>query len=80
MRFTQHSSNNRILTPPGDRDDVSPLPVTHVIDPSDGTCWHISYWRPTPQEIEQLANGATVALFVMGSAHPPVALEVETTP
>ena len=36
-----------------------------------------SYWRPTPEELAALNAGGLVALSVVGTTMPPVALEVE---
>lgn len=35
-----------------------------------------SAWFPTPKELEALLNGAPIILTVLGTAHPPVRLEV----
>jgi hypothetical protein len=40
----------------------------------------ISAWKPTPEELKGLKNGASVLLHVFGSAHPPVALTVSDPP
>lgn len=39
-----------------------------------------SAWFPTPAELEALAAGAPVYLVVLGTAHPPVMLEVGEAP
>lgn len=36
----------------------------------------VSAWEPTPDEIERLAKGAMIYLTIIGTAHPPVILEV----
>jgi len=36
----------------------------------------ITLWQPTPAELVRLAAGGNVQLTIMGSAHPPVLLEV----
>lgn len=33
-------------------------------------------WLPTPDEIERINSGAPVILRIIGSAHPPVMVEV----
>lgn len=38
----------------------------------------ISAWEPTPAEIEALANGAPLYLQIVGTAHPPVAVWVQS--
>jgi hypothetical protein len=37
-------------------------------------------WLPTPDELERLNNGAAVHLRILGTAHPPVILEVGDIP
>lgn len=39
-----------------------------------------SAWEPTPEELDKLNRGAKVILWVVGSAHPPVAVEVGQPP
>lgn len=33
-------------------------------------------WEFTPSEIEQIVNGAKLHLSILGSAHPPILLEI----
>lgn len=40
----------------------------------------VTSWQPTPAEIAAIAAGAPIYLTVLGSAHPPVMLEVGATP
>jgi hypothetical protein len=35
-----------------------------------------SIWEPTPAELVKLVAGAPVKIIVMGSAHPPIKVEV----
>lgn len=44
---------------------------------SEGVPVMASVWEPTPAELERLNAGAKVTLFVVGRAHPPVALGVQ---
>jgi hypothetical protein len=37
-------------------------------------------WLPTPEEISRIVAGAPVILRVLGTAHPPVMLEVGAPP
>lgn len=39
-----------------------------------------SAWFPTPKELEALLNGAPIILTVLGTAHPPVKLDVGLAP
>lgn len=36
-----------------------------------------SAWEPTPEELAQLNAGGSVRLTVVGTAHPPVRVEVQ---
>ena len=40
----------------------------------------VTSWQPTPKEVEAIAAGAPIYLYVLGSAHPPVMLEVGEAP
>jgi hypothetical protein len=40
----------------------------------------LSSWQPTPSEADRIAKGAPVYLFVLGTGHPPVMLEVGVCP
>ena len=79
MNRTQHPSNNDVLGAPKGWDQstakVSALPITRT--EMDGHDAIISFWKPTPEEIEELKNGGLIALWVIGSGMPPVAIEVE---
>lgn len=51
------------------------LAIRDIMDPDIGPEM-MSAWQPTPDELDALNAGASVILFVTGSAHPPVALVV----
>jgi hypothetical protein len=36
----------------------------------------VTAWEPTPDELARLNDGASVLLYVIGKAHPPVMVEV----
>lgn len=40
----------------------------------------ISVWEPTPAEAAAIAAGGKIALRIVGTGHPPVALWVEESP
>lgn len=61
---------NLNLQPPQGMADCEPLPVCA----SNGTM--TSVWEPTDEERAAIAAGASVALTVWGTAHPPVGLGV----
>lgn len=64
---------------PGDDGACLGLPIRDAQLPSGQPCM-ISAWRPTREELERLAQGASIELCVIGSGHPPVALSVGPTP
>lgn len=79
MRATQHRTNNLVLGAPPDWDQgslpCSAIPVTKAT--LEGSPVIISFWQPTPEEVQQLANGGLIALWVIGDTMPPVSLNVE---
>lgn len=79
MNPTQHPSNNAVLgAPPGwDHQELpcDALPVTRT--EWGGLSAVVSYWQPTPAEIEAIKAGQPVQLWVCGASMPPVALMVE---
>jgi hypothetical protein len=40
----------------------------------------VTAWEPTPAEIARINSGAPVLLRVLGTAHPPVMIEVGDVP
>lgn len=42
----------------------------------DGTPAMMTAWQPTPAEVARIVAGAPIYLTLLGSAHPPVLLEV----
>lgn len=79
MRKTQHPSNNGVLGAPAGWDQKSmpcdALAITRM--EWGGGPAILSFWEPTAEEIEQLLAGGKVALWVVGTTMPPVALTVE---
>ncbi|WP_237704382.1 MULTISPECIES: hypothetical protein [Comamonas] len=43
----------------------------------DGVPAVVSFWAPTPAEVEAIKAGQPIMLWVAGSTMPPVALMVE---
>lgn len=78
MRKTQHPTNNAVLGAPAVWDQgglpCGALPITRT--EVDGVPAVVSYWTPSAQELAALNAGKPVALWVVGQAMPPVALEV----
>ncbi len=50
------------------------LPICDVVIGDQPTM--ISAWEPTPEELRLLNEGAKVRLYVRGTVHPPVNVEV----
>lgn len=49
--------------------------------PGEGGVNHmISAWEPTPEELQRIAAGAPVLLWIVGSVHPPVMMTVGRAP
>lgn len=42
----------------------------------DGTPAMMTAWQPTPSEIARIAAGETIYLTILGTAHPPILLQV----
>ena len=78
MRFVQHPSNNKVLGAPSGWDqsaiECGALPVT-VCDWA-GKPAMVSYWEIDDEDRAAIARGAKIRLWVLGEAHPPVALDV----
>ncbi len=79
MDFIRHPTTNHEFGTPNvwDHSNVpcDTLPVTLT------TCEDLpailSYWKPTPNELFMLRNGASVCLTILGTSMPPVILTVE---
>jgi len=78
MRFIQHPSNNKVLGAPAgwDQKDLpcGALPVT--VTDENGTPAMVSFWKPDADELAALNAGHSVHLWVLGSVHPVVSMEV----
>ena len=81
MERMQHPSNNAVLGAPAGWDQktlpCNALAVTRT--DWDGVPAVVSFWTPTPEEIEAIKAGQPVMLSVVGNTMPPVALMVEAT-
>ena len=79
MDPTTHPSNTRRLGVPKDWDQSKgscvPLEITDSM--LCGVPCVVSFWRPTPHELEQLGAGASVSLWIAGTSMPPVSVAVE---
>ena len=63
----------------GPTDDIGDLRVQR--DVVDGRRVVRSFWKPTPDELEQLQRGATIVLGIYGMEPiPPVSLHIEFSP
>lgn len=69
----------RNLGAPSDWDgDISKCNVLPILDvTTDQGPFMISSWEPTPVELAALNAGASLNLWIAGSAHPVVALAVD---
>lgn len=78
MNRTQHPSNNAVLGAPAGWSQaelpVNALPITRT--EVGGKPAVVSFWRPTAEEIADINAGAYVALWVLGSTMPPIAIQV----
>lgn len=43
----------------------------------DGINHMTSLWEPTPRQIEDLKRGGFVRLTILGTAHPPIKIDVQ---
>lgn len=80
MTPIQHPSNNHSLAPPrGLNQEQLPCETLHVTAcrAEDGLPLMISFWQPTPEEIEHILRGGSIMLYVYGLQHPVVAVGVE---
>jgi hypothetical protein len=79
MRYIQHPTNNHVLGAPGGWDqkaiECGALPVTCT--ELQGVPVMVSFWKPDRRDLEALANGGHIALWVCGAAHPVVAVDVQ---
>lgn len=57
------------------RDEVIECPTN-----GPGTPAMVTAWTPTPDEIARLAAGANVLVRILGTAHPPIMLDVGDPP
>ena len=46
----------------------------------EGTPAMVTAWHPTPKELEALNAGAPVHVRILGTAHPPIMVEVGDRP
>ena len=79
MRPTQHPSNNDVLKAPAGAtvDECRALPITRVLYQPSNMPAVVSYWQPTPAQIELLKAGRPVWLSIVGHTHPPLAIGVD---
>lgn len=79
MKAFQHALCNDVIEVPKGHDqekyrvNAIPLMRTHV----GGTPAVASFWKPSEEELQQLRNGASVALWLIGHTMPPAAIEVQ---
>lgn len=54
--------------------------LTNCAVNGEGTPSMVTAWEPTPAEIEAIIAGAPIYLRIIGTAHPPVNIEVGPHP
>lgn len=69
MRYTQHTSNNRVLGA-GNNPNCGALPITDT-ELNDVPAV-ASFWLPDADELKLLNEGKPVVLFICGHTHAPV--------
>ena len=74
MNPTTHSTNNILLGAPKDMENCIDIAATMIVENSSTII--ATFWTPTPEEITAINSGAKVALYVWGTAHPPVAIGI----
>lgn len=83
MQSVLTEETNTTLGPPPDWDQenmpMTTLHATRVNFTKDGyepIPGFMSYWAPTPEELEVLNKGGLIELSVLGKNHPPVQVGV----
>jgi len=76
VRKHQHPACNSVLgAPPGTPiDECAALPIMRGTE--HGITTVTSFWTPSPEELEVLVGGGTVAVVIMGITHAPIRVEV----
>lgn len=79
MLPVRHSTNNDVLRPPAGAtpEECAPLPITRVRYEPSGWPAVVSYWQPSPGQLQLLAEGKPIRLSVIGQTHPPLAIGVD---
>ena len=81
MNCIQHKSNDFVLAAPPELPDCRPIPATRQLMKSSekdpGIPCVVTFWKPNEEEMRMLLSGGNVMLYVFGTNHPPVAVEVE---
>ena len=79
MQKIQHPSNNAVLGAPAGWDQkelpCGALAITRT--ECQGVPAVVSYWMPTIDELAALNAGQPLALWVLGTTMPPVAIEMD---
>ncbi len=76
MLALRASNATRVLAE--DQDEYHALAIVDEV--IEGIPYMTSIWEPTPKELEALINGGQVRLSIVGTAHPPVQLSVQSAP
>lgn len=79
MNHIRHPATTRVLGAPADwnQSELACDALAIVDQTVEGQPVMVSFWRPTAEEIAQLAAGGTVSLWIYGNRHPVVAMGVQ---
>lgn len=76
MIVIHHPTNNALLGAPEgwneERDGKC-----HALPATIYTNCIVSWWQPSPEELQQIMSGAPIRLIVAGNSMPPVSLDVD---
>ena len=79
MKAIEFEGQNKMLVPPKGWDNdgavkCGNLPI--LATTIEGLPFQFSLWKPSADELKQLAAGGYVRLQIISDSHPPVALSV----
>jgi hypothetical protein len=82
MRSLHIEGANTLWGAPGDWKPENP-PCADLwarAETADGLPMLVTAWEPTPDDVAAIAAGAPIYLTIVGTVHPPVAVEVGPIP
>lgn len=75
MQPIEHSTNNVKMLKPKDWDESTQGPCLDLKATVLPNCL-VSFWKPSPEELEVLNANGSIALFIHGQQMPPVWVDV----